>query len=1243
MSQVIGCNFGFSGGGTASGTITGGGTVPKVAVFTSPTTIGDGQMSDDGTTVFIGASATSTSAMFEINSTTQGALFPRMTTTQRDAIPVGATEDSLFIFNTSIDKFQFYDTDAGIWQTIESSAIGGETWSQVLTNGATSGGVSPQMSDGDVIRAVNGGGELNLRNGGDSIVSLSTDNGGFAQSYFYGDTTNAEWGYGTSKMTVSSTGAIGITASGGILASTTGTATIGFTNSGTGAINLTTTSGAINLASGTGSWSIAGASSGTLSSSTALNIVSSGNSVNIQAANTNFVGIGTSSPNAKVELVGTTGATSRMIITRYSAGSGGAGIQGRKARGTEGTPTAVQSGDNLFNIAASGYNGSSFTNQSATIIFDASENFTGIANGTEIKFGTTNIGSTSVTEKMTLTANGILGIGNTTPDASSLLEVSSTTQGFLAPRMTAAQRTAIASPATGLWVYQTDGTAGFYYYNGSSWVFNGVGNDGIYGGNGTVPSSTTATVTDTLTFADVDMVTVVKGASSPTAPSTEAFYAEHVVTGNLSQTEFGARYGTLLTNQTVSDSTNQVIGSSSIAAWIQTTGGISLSKSRFSLIGSVGRVSLSGTTGTVNGAVGMRGVVGSDNASQTITHATGYTTNIADTNVGTITNWYGYYMPDQTTFGNPPASTNRWGVYIDDDGYNYFRGSVGIGVDSPDTSSKLDITSTTQGFLAPRMTSAQRIAIASPATGLLVYQTDGTAGFYYYNGSSWVFNGVGTDGIYGGSGTVPSSAVATLTDTITFVGQTILKGANDLATSYTLWTENDSGDVGTSIDNIGRVVTGADDQAASRTDFSLGISSFTIKTGDSNGSVQITNATLDGTTPSTTAANTNLNFTTRDSAGNVALTVPIFVRNRNVTAGSVYGVMVINDCIQSENSTGTAGRTIVSTRNRHTSGAASAVLQAENRDTVTVTTFLVDTFAQNTSQAFAVRSSSTGTGITTTNWQLLNNHQFTHNLGQLSTGDFIMRGLTDVNLFRADASTDRVGIGIAAPLAKLNIVGNGATSATSSLLVENSSLTDLLRVQDDGAIIINETGLSTADVRMEGDTDSNLFFLDASVNRIGFGVGTPTAALHLKAGTATANTAPLKFTTGVLNTTAETGAMEFASDFFYLTANAVRTAISTFGRSVANAATYTALVTDRIIGVTRTTTGTCTVNLPSAALFPDGYQMTIKDEGLNATTNNITIDGSAAQTIDGNLTAIINTDGDSLTIYSNGVDAWFTM
>ena len=63
--------------------------------------------------------------------------------------------------------------------------------------------------------------------------------------------------------------------------------------------------------------------------------------------------------------------------------------------------------------------------------------------------------------------------------------------------------------------------------------------------------------------------------------------------------------------------------------------------------------------------------------------------------------------------------------------------NVGIGTAAPAASAQLDVTSTTKGFLPPRMTAAQRSAIASPAEGLLVFQTDGTKGYYYFINGAW--------------------------------------------------------------------------------------------------------------------------------------------------------------------------------------------------------------------------------------------------------------------------------------------------------------------------------------------------------------------------------------------------------------------------------------------------------------------------------------------------------------------------
>src|SRR5438128_606839 len=66
--------------------------------------------------------------------------------------------------------------------------------------------------------------------------------------------------------------------------------------------------------------------------------------------------------------------------------------------------------------------------------------------------------------------------------------------------------------------------------------------------------------------------------------------------------------------------------------------------------------------------------------------------------------------------------------------------SVGINADGSraDGSAILDLKSYDKGLLVPRMTSFQRTLIKQPATGLLVYQTDGKQGFYYNKGTTSV-------------------------------------------------------------------------------------------------------------------------------------------------------------------------------------------------------------------------------------------------------------------------------------------------------------------------------------------------------------------------------------------------------------------------------------------------------------------------------------------------------------------------
>ena len=71
---------------------------------------------------------------------------------------------------------------------------------------------------------------------------------------------------------------------------------------------------------------------------------------------------------------------------------------------------------------------------------------------------------------ITLTGNAQIGIGTTTPDATSMVDITSTTKGMLAPRMTTIQRNAITSPAQGLLVYDTDLKSFYYFSSPSGWL-----------------------------------------------------------------------------------------------------------------------------------------------------------------------------------------------------------------------------------------------------------------------------------------------------------------------------------------------------------------------------------------------------------------------------------------------------------------------------------------------------------------------------------------------------------------------------------------------------------------------------------------------------------------------------------------------------------------------------------------------------------------------------------------------------
>jgi len=99
--------------------------------------------------------------------------------------------------------------------------------------------------------------------------------------------------------------------------------------------------------------------------------------------------------------------------------------------------------------------------------------------------------------------------------------------------------------------------------------------------------------------------------------------------------------------------------------------------------------------------------------------------------------------------GNLSVGTNYSGVAAPANGA-IIEGQVGIGASAPDVSSALEINSNSKGILIPRMTTSERAAISSPATGLMVYDTSLNQ-FWYFNGSSWVA-AIGPQGPTGAAG-----------------------------------------------------------------------------------------------------------------------------------------------------------------------------------------------------------------------------------------------------------------------------------------------------------------------------------------------------------------------------------------------------------------------------------------------------------------------------------------------------------
>ena len=361
-----------------------------------------------------------------------------------------------------------------------------------------------------------------------------------------------------------------------------------------------------------------------------------------------------------------------------------------------------------------------------------------------------------------LTAQVKIGDHPTSVDSSALLELESSTKGFLISRMDSLQRSSITNPAEGLLVYQTNATKGFYYYTGSAWTLIAAGTEtdpvfaahaasvimdtnisnwntaytwgthaGLYRPITWVPSWTDITAKPALwdsTWASIKNKPTTAFGYGITDVMTTAHVANAIMDTNISNWNTAYTWGThagLYRPITWVPSWTDITAKP--ALWDSTWASI---KNKPTTIVGYGITDAVTTTG-------VQSIAGKKTFSDTL-----------------ITN------------GINANNKNIINV-----------AQQGIGTATPDSSAALDISSTTKGFLPPRMTIAQRNAIVSPAKGLVIYNT--TCGLLnVWNDSIWV--SIGTIAPFTGLSATITPNPLVVGHTLAFTGT----GANVISWSW---------------------------------------------------------------------------------------------------------------------------------------------------------------------------------------------------------------------------------------------------------------------------------------------------------------------------------------------------------------------------------------------------------------------------------------------------------------------------
>lgn len=364
--------------------------------------------------------------------------------------------------------------------------------------------------------------------------------------------------------------------------------------------------------------------------------------------------------------------------------------------------------------------------------------------------------SFTIVSLLALSGNAQIGIGTTSPDASAVLDMTSTSQGVLIPRMTTTQRDAITTPAIGLQVYDTDSKS-IWSYNGASWV-NGTGGPGKFVDGATSEiayyEGRVGIGRDNFTTAHklwVEEIRSTDGTNTPilvnaeytgTGTSTATYGVGATVTNSGTGTvDFGIATSGVVTNNAGGSMTNaygsfpRVVNSGAVTTAVGAWPSVTNSGTAIYAAGAIADVYNNGTATTTLGLnTGVNNSAGNSinqaygsymyiNNPGTLTSAYGLYIDYYDfANTGTVTNSYGLYL----SAGYNDGITNNYAVYSASVANSYVAGSIGVGILDP--IQKVHISGAMR--LEPQATPPMNGAL-----GDLYADTDGK--LYFHDGSGW--------------------------------------------------------------------------------------------------------------------------------------------------------------------------------------------------------------------------------------------------------------------------------------------------------------------------------------------------------------------------------------------------------------------------------------------------------------------------------------------------------------------------